>query len=206
MSAMFSPRRELAPDELLGRASNASTIGDAPAALGELREVVLLPPVLEVAVGVELRALIVEPVGELVADHHADPAEVRGDRAILPEERRLQDARRHGGVVDRGLVVGVDLVRVQLPLASIDRLARPGELAVGLERGGAQHVAGEVVALDDVVVGLPPVGEPDHAGDPAELGERGCLVIRHPVDTARLVITSGQRVDQLARALLSSGK
>ena len=37
----------------------------------------------EVAVGVELRALVVEAVGELVADHHADAAEVRGDGAVL---------------------------------------------------------------------------------------------------------------------------
>jgi alpha-tubulin suppressor-like RCC1 family protein len=88
-------QRQLALDVLLGqRLERRVLIGDAAAAVGEPGEVVLLPPVLEVAVGVELRALVIEAVGELVADHHADRAEVGREPAVGTEERRLQDDRR----------------------------------------------------------------------------------------------------------------
>src|SRR6185503_14795384 len=74
-------------------------LGDAVRALLEGGEVLRRPPVLEVALGVELAALVVEPVRVFVPDHDADPSEVHGivHRAI--EERRLQDAGREDDLV-----------------------------------------------------------------------------------------------------------
>ena len=51
----------------------------------------------QVALRVELAALVVEAVGQLVADHRSDRAEVDRRRRSVVEERRLQDA---GGKVD----------------------------------------------------------------------------------------------------------
>ena len=69
-------------------------LGDAIAALVEILQVVRRPPVLQIALGVELRALIVEAVRHLVADHGADAAVI--DRVIRfgIEKRRLEDSRR----------------------------------------------------------------------------------------------------------------
>ena len=77
---MFSPSVSWPLTNCFGSASNVEYCSATHVPLRvELRLVGGLPPVLEVAVGVELRALIVEAVRELVADHHADAAEVRGD-------------------------------------------------------------------------------------------------------------------------------
>lgn len=63
--------------------------------LGERLEIGLVlfgPPVVEFAVAVVLRALVVETVADLMADHRADAAVVRGILGIRVEERRLQMA------------------------------------------------------------------------------------------------------------------
>ena len=52
------------------------------------------PPVVQIALGVELAALIVEAVRQLVPDHHADAAVVHGVVHVVVVERRLQDAGR----------------------------------------------------------------------------------------------------------------
>ena len=59
----------------------------------EGRLVVGGPPVVEVAVAVVLRALVVEAVADLVADDRADAAVVLGRVGVGREERRLQDRR-----------------------------------------------------------------------------------------------------------------
>ena len=65
-----------------------------PGAVFERLGVVGGPPVAQVAVGVDLAALVVEAVGELVADHAADGAVVDGGVGVGIEDRRLQDRRR----------------------------------------------------------------------------------------------------------------
>lgn len=54
----------------------------------------LRPPVHQVAGLVELPALVVEPVRDLVADHEPDGAVVHVPRTVAGEERALQDAGR----------------------------------------------------------------------------------------------------------------
>ena len=57
----------------------------------ERRLVVRRPPVVEVAGTVVLRALVVEAVADLVADHGPDAAVVLGRLGVRAEERPLQD-------------------------------------------------------------------------------------------------------------------
>lgn len=57
----------------------------------ELGCVLRSPPVGHVAVGVEVAALVVETVGHLVADHHADAAVVLGVGSVRIEEGSLED-------------------------------------------------------------------------------------------------------------------
>ena len=60
---------------------------------GELAAVLVGPPVDQVAVAVVFGALIVEAVADLVSDHRADTAVVRGVVGMGVEERRLQNRR-----------------------------------------------------------------------------------------------------------------
>src|SRR5437867_634136 len=60
------------------------------------------PPVLQVAIGVELATLIVVAVDDLVSNHRSDRAVVHRITGGGVEERRLQNA---GGEVD-GVVLG----------------------------------------------------------------------------------------------------
>ena len=59
----------------------------------EVREVLRRPPVEEAPPRVELAALVVEAVADLVADHRADRAVVLGRVGVRVEERRVQDRR-----------------------------------------------------------------------------------------------------------------
>ena len=94
-----------------------------------------------------LRALVVEAVADLVADHRADAAVVHRVVGVQVEERRLQDRGREDDLVHARVVVGVDRLRRHAPLVAVDRLAELGEVAGGLERGGARaDVADQVVA------------------------------------------------------------
>ena len=103
-------------------------VDEAPRALLELGGVSLRPPVLQAAVRRELAALVVEAVGELVADHPAGGAVV--DRVVRGEieEGRLEDARREVDVVPQRVVVGVHGGRAHVPLPAVERLADLGEL------------------------------------------------------------------------------
>ena len=70
---------ELAVDvDIVDRGKGAVLVDFAIGAGGEVLEVVGGSPVVEVALGVELAALVVESVGELVADDGADVAVVDG--------------------------------------------------------------------------------------------------------------------------------
>ena len=103
---------------------------------------------LQVALGVELAALVVEAVGQLVADGGAGIAVVGRVVQLRIVERRLQYAGREVDVVHLRVVVGVDRGRRHLPLAAIHRLADFGELAPVFEGVAARGVARIVVGCD----------------------------------------------------------
>ena len=74
----------------------AVLLDKALAALAESLDGRRGPPVLQIAHLVVLTSLIVQAVGELVADDHADGAVVDGKRAGSVKEGRLEDARGNG--------------------------------------------------------------------------------------------------------------
>ena len=113
-----------------------------------------LPPVAQRAVGVEAPALVVEAVGDLVRDDHADAAEVDGVVGVGVEQRRLQDAGREDDLVEGRVVVGVDDVGRHLPLGEVDRAGQLRELVVELEAGRAEPVGD---------VGVAPEPSPDQS-------------------------------------------
>ena len=109
-------------------------------ALFELLGVLGRPPVVQVALGVELAAFVVEAVRQLVADHHADAAEVDGVVSAVVEERRLQNAGREVDVVHLRVVVGVDRGRRHVPLAAVHRLADLVQLRGGTRTASARQL------------------------------------------------------------------
>ncbi len=151
LSAVFSPSVSLAV-QLAGRGialgrsrfKAAVLVGHAFGALVECLAVVRRLPLAQIALAVVLRALVVEAVGHLVADDHADAAEVHRRIDLEVEERRLQDAGREVDVVERRAVVGVDGGRRHAPLLLVHRLAQLGVFVVALvnARRGARCRSG----------------------------------------------------------------
>ncbi len=91
------------------------------------------PPVAQLALGVELAALVIEAVGELVAYHPADGAVV--DRRVggRVEHRRLQDARREHDVAQRAVVGVVGLGR-HPPVRAVDRPLQAADVEAPIPR------------------------------------------------------------------------
>src|SRR2546425_9404288 len=86
----------------------AELVHDAIGSLAEFLEVVRRPPHYEVAVGVKLRALIVEPVRHFVADHGADAAVVESIVGFRIVKRWLQNSGRENDLVELWIVIGID--------------------------------------------------------------------------------------------------
>ena len=76
-----------------GRFKAAVLVGDAIGPLLKCFAIVRGLPLAQIALAVELGALVVEAVGHFVADDHADAAEVHCRIDLEVEERRLQNAR-----------------------------------------------------------------------------------------------------------------
>ena len=110
--------------------------------------VVLGPPLLEIAVLVELAALVVEAVREFVADGRAHVAVIRGVIFLVAEEGRLKISGGEVDVVLLRTVVGVDGGRRHVPLALVDGLADLGEVAIEVEHAHALLVAERIAAHD----------------------------------------------------------
>ena len=88
----------------------------------KLVAVAFCPPVAEVAFLVKLAALVVESVSHLMTDDHADGAVVEGIVSLHVEEGVLQDAGGEAYLVGGGIVVGVDGLRVHIPLVAVNGL------------------------------------------------------------------------------------
>src|SRR5215471_13584677 len=90
------------------------------------------PPVAQVAIGIELAALIIVAVGHFMPDDGADRAIVHGVNLFCLEERRLQYS---GGEIDGvglRILIGVDGRRSHTPFIANRRLAELGHSAIDL--------------------------------------------------------------------------
>ena len=168
------------------------------------------PPVVHVAVLVEVAALVVESVGHLVADHHADGAVVDRVIGIGVVERRLENGRREADLVGRGIVVGVDRLRRHEPFVLVDRLA---ELAQIVERAPqARGLDVLPVALGGIDrerrIVLPLVGIADLDVERRQLLLRlGFRGVRHPVESGDVLAERRLQVpDQFEHPLLVLGR
>jgi hypothetical protein len=107
----------------LARRERVVLVDQDPGPLLEGRAVRRLPPVGQSPRAVELRALVVEAVADLVADYRPDRTVVGGLVAIGVEEGRLQDGRRKDDLVQTRVVVGVDRLGRYQPLVAVDPVA-----------------------------------------------------------------------------------
>jgi len=107
------------------------------------------PPIFEIAVDVELAALIIEVVCEFMADDCAFCAIVDDVISRGIEEDGLEDARGEVDGVGLRIFVGVDGGRRHKPLGFVEWMADEGKLAMEFEGGGVLDVAWVAVADDD---------------------------------------------------------
>ena len=104
-----------------------------------------VPPLVDVALLVELLPLVVEAVGDLVPDHHPDPTKVERFGEELVVERRLQNASGEHDLVPVPAVVGVHHRWCRCPDRSVDRLSKHRHLSLGSAVQVGQHVLEELL-------------------------------------------------------------
>ena len=140
-------QRELAVEvNARNRLDGVILANHALSAIVELLFVAFGPPIEQVSVLVELAALVIEAVGQLVADGRTHVAVVGRVVFFAAEKRRLQIAGGKIHVVHLRVIVGVHGGRRHLPLALVHRLADLGQIARDLELVGAHLVAQSVAA------------------------------------------------------------
>ena len=114
-----------------------------------------------------MAALVVEAVGHLMSDDHADGTIVECIVGIHVEEGFLEDTCGEADFVGGGVVVGVDGLRSHAPLGLVDGLVNLGNHVGNVELVGANDV-GEVTVLLDfeaaVVAPLVGIAHLDHDG------------------------------------------
>ena len=96
-------------------------VRDALGALLKLLTVLLGPPIVQIAVTIELTSLVVEAVRQFVANHSADGAEIHGVVARSAVERRLQDPGREVDIVFERIVICIDGWGRHAPLRAVNR-------------------------------------------------------------------------------------
>src|SRR5579862_1497352 len=109
-------------------------IDDALAASLKVFEVRGRPPILQVAMTIEFRALVVEAVSHFMADDRAYAAVVDGVISVEIEEGGLEDPSGEYDFVQGRIVVGVDGRRSHVPFVTVNGLADLGDVARKLER------------------------------------------------------------------------
>src|SRR5205085_7655440 len=144
-------------------------VGDAAGALLKFLAILRRPPIAQIAAGIELAALIVEAVSELVANDVADAAEIDGIIHGFVEEWRLQNAGGEDDLVARAVVVGVDRRRRHAPFLAIERLIDLGNLPARFKFVGPLVIA-QQVAVTDAQFGVvaPNIGIADLVADGVE--------------------------------------
>ena len=163
------------------------------------------PPVLQVALRVELAPLVVEAVRQLVADHTAGGPVVQRRVGLGVVEGRLEDAGREVDVVLERVVIRVDRGRRHAPLALVERLPDAIHLAAELELVGALRVAERIAARDrQRTVVAPLVRVADLVGHGMKLDDRLLLGgIAHPRQAVDVLLHRGfELAHHLQRVLL----
>src|SRR5271165_5055474 len=135
---------------------------DAFAAGVEVFLVFWTPPVLQVALAIEFRTLVVKAMADLVANHGTHAPIVHGVVSVGVVEGWLKNTGRKDNLIESWIVVGVDGRWRHAPLTAIDGLADLGELPRFLKLASALDVSEVAGPLDPVArIVAPLVGVPD---------------------------------------------
>ena len=102
-----------------------------------------VPPLVDVALFIELLPLVVKPVGDLVPDHHPYPAKVERLGEVLVVEGGLEDAGREHDLVAVPAVVGVHHRWRRRPDRPVDGLPEHCHLPLSPAVQVGQHVLKE---------------------------------------------------------------
>src|SRR5204862_6189883 len=115
-------------------------VHDAIGSLAELLEVVRRPPHHQIAVGVKLRALIIEAVRHFVTDDRADAAIIERIVSFRIVERWLQNSGRKNDFVELWVAISIHRARRHSPFGFVYLPARLAEAALELELAGGHIV------------------------------------------------------------------
>ena len=121
---------------------------------------------------VELAAVVIEAVGELVTDGAADRAEVYRLIHRWIEEWRLQDPGGEHDLDQRAALVAIDILRKRKPLVAVYRPTDLRYLARPLEAARSDGIAEDVTAQDIQPTVVPP------AVRMADLDAKGCELVQ----------------------------
>src|ERR1017187_5525800 len=177
----------------------------AGAALLELLQIAVRPPVSQAPLVIVLRALVVEAMRNLMADDHPDRAVVDGVGGVVIKARRLQDAGGENDLVPERVVVGVRGRRRHAPAAAVHRSADCEAVVFHDEMSAGEIVFEESTGADiDRAVVLPVVGIADLGIEGGDLGHRSLLgLVAHPRAAENVVPHSQKQVPHhLLRARL----
>ena len=155
------------------------------------------PPIVQVAVLVELATLIVETVSHLVTDHNADSTIVHCVVSLRVVEGRLQNCCGEADLVGGGVVVGVHGLGRHKPLVTIDGLTQLSEVVGSVPSICALDVLpvrDRGVDFERRVI-LPLVGVADLNGERCELLLSASLrFVAHPLQSLDVLTQSHLQV------------
>ena len=97
-------------------------VGNAGSARLEILEIFRAPPVFQVALAVELAAVVVKTMCDFMSDHRTHSAVIHGVIGLRIVEGRLQDAGRKDDFIHAAVVVGVHGWRRHAPFRAVHRL------------------------------------------------------------------------------------
>src|SRR5262249_21614250 len=103
-------------------------------------EILLGPPVEQSALRIELTALIIEAMTDLVSNNSADRAIVVRVVGVGIEIWRLEDGGREVQSVLKREIDGIDGLRSHPPFVAVDGLVQLGQVTVVVEEFGTQFV------------------------------------------------------------------
>ena len=164
------------------------------------------PPIVQVAVLVELATLIVETVSHLVTDHNADSTVVHRVVSLRVVEGGLQNRCGEADLVGGGVVVSVHGLGRHKPLLAIDGLAQFSEVIGRVPSICALDVLPirqRGVDFERRII-LPLVGVADLDGERSELLLSACLrLVAHPLQSLDMLTQRHLQVlDQLGHTHL----
>ena len=148
----------------------------------EIGNVLIGPPLVELAGLVIFCALVVEMMAEFMADHCADAAIIDRRIGIRVKEGRLKDGGGEDDLDHAEIGIGVDLHRGHAPFPAIDGLAQLADIIIEVELVRAHRITEQVARFDgQAAIVAPAIGIADLGREGGELlVGAGLGLVAHP--------------------------